>query len=180
MGVYRRFNVHVNTPRVTYIDDYAHHPTEVEATIKEEGERALFETGVINVHPDLVKLLGKLKYRTSYGQNVLNHSIEVSNLARILADELGLNSKMARRAGLLHDIGKAIDHEIEGSHVEIGLEIAKKYQEDLVCHVNPELDLYSMENGFVTTKKLIDSGTKSNIEIHIITPVAKAQADAII
>ncbi len=103
---------------------------EVEETIKEEGERAVLETGVIGLHPDIVKLLGKLKYRTSYGQNVLNHSIEVSNLARIMADELGLDAKLARRAGLLHDIGKALDHDMEGTHVEIGVEVLKKYKEN--------------------------------------------------
>ena len=103
---------------------------EVENTIKEEGERAVLETGVIGLHPDIVKLLGKLKYRTSYGQNVLNHSIEVSNLARIMADELGLDTKLARRAGLLHDIGKALDHDMEGTHVEIGVEVLKKYKEN--------------------------------------------------
>ena len=103
---------------------------EVEAIIKEEGERAVLETGVNNLHPDLIKLIGKLKYRTSYGQNVLNHSIEVSNLARIMADELGVNSKLARRAGLLHDIGKALDHDMEGTHVEIGVDILKKYKEN--------------------------------------------------
>ena len=103
---------------------------EVEATIKEEGERAVMETGVVGLHPDLVRLIGKLKYRTSYGQNVLNHSIEVSNLARIMADELGLDPKLARRAGLLHDIGKALDHDMEGTHVEIGVDILKKYKEN--------------------------------------------------
>ena len=103
---------------------------EVEATIKAEGERATLETGVIGLNPDLIKLIGKLKYRTSYGQNILNHSIEVSNLVRIMADELGLDSKRARRAGLLHDIGKALDHDMEGTHVEIGVDILKKYKEN--------------------------------------------------
>ena len=103
---------------------------EVQAIIKSEGERATLETGVMGLNPELIMLLGKLKYRTSYGQNVLNHSIEVSNLARIMADELGLDTKRARRAGLLHDIGKALDHDMEGTHVEIGVDILKKYKEN--------------------------------------------------
>ena len=108
---------------------------EVEATIKEEGERAVLETGVNGLHPEVVKLLGKLRYRTSYGQNVLNHSIEVSNLARIMADEIGINSKLARRAGLLHDIGKALDHDMEGTHVQIGVDVLKRFKEnDLVIN----------------------------------------------
>ena len=108
---------------------------EIEATIKAEGERATLETGVMGLNPDIVKLLGKLKYRTSYGQNVLNHSIEVSNLARIMAEELGLDSTRARRAGLLHDIGKALDHDMEGTHVELGVEVLRKFKEnDLVIN----------------------------------------------
>ena len=108
---------------------------EVEATIKQEGERAVIEAGVNGVHPELVKLLGRLRYRTSYGQNVLNHSLEVSYLSGIMASELGLDPTIARRAGLLHDIGKALDHEIEGSHVDIGVDVARKYKEsEAVIH----------------------------------------------
>lgn len=102
---------------------------EVEAIIKQEGEQATFDTGVHGLHPEIIRLLGKLKYRTSYGQNVLKHSIEVSNLAGVMAGELGADVKLAKRAGLLHDIGKAMDHEIEGSHIEIGVDIAKKHKE---------------------------------------------------
>ena len=128
------------------IDDGRIHPAKIEemvekakeeiaATIKAEGERATLETGVMGLNPEIVKLLGKLKYRTSYGQNVLNHSIEVSNLARIMAEELGLDSTRARRAGLLHDIGKALDHDMEGTHVELGVEVLRKFKEnDLIIN----------------------------------------------
>lgn len=108
---------------------------EVEAMIKSEGERAILEAGVNNIHPELVKLLGRLHFRTSYGQNVLDHSLEVAYLCGIMASELGLEPTMARRAGLLHDIGKALDHEIEGSHIEIGVDVARKYKEsEIVVH----------------------------------------------
>jgi len=102
---------------------------EVETTIKQAGERATFDTGIHSINPELVKLLGRLKYRTSYGQNVLAHSVEVALLAGIIADELGADSMLAKRAGLLHDIGKALTQEVEGSHVQLGVEIARKYKE---------------------------------------------------
>ena len=102
---------------------------ELNQTIKTEGEKAAFDTGVMNLHPELIKLLGRLRYRTSYGQNVLQHSIEVSWIAAMMADELGLDSNLARRGGLLHDIGKAVDFEQEGTHIQLGVDIAKKYHE---------------------------------------------------
>ncbi len=103
---------------------------EVESVIKQEGERAMVEAGIHNLHPELVRLLGKLHYRTSYGQNVLNHSLEVCHLSGLLASELGANVTLAKRAGLLHDIGKALDHEQEGTHIQLGVEAAKKYREN--------------------------------------------------
>ena len=103
---------------------------EVEAVVKQAGERATYEVGIPNLHPELVKLLGRLRYRTSYGQNVLKHSIEVAFLAGIMAEELGVDAATAKRAGLLHDIGKAFPHDVEGTHVELGVNVVRKYKEN--------------------------------------------------
>ena len=105
---------------------------EVESMIREEGEAAALEVGVHGIHPELIRLLGRMKFRTSYGQNALKHSIEVAQLAGLLAGEIGLDVRVAKRAGLLHDIGKSIDHDVEGSHIQIGVDLCRKYKESAV------------------------------------------------
>lgn len=123
---------------------------EVEATIKQEGERAMIEAGIHGINSELIKLLGKLRYRTSYGQNVLNHSLEVCHLSGLMAAEMGADVTLAKRAGLLHDIGKALDHEQEGSHIQLGVEAAKKYRENEVV-----LNAIHAHHGDVEAKSLI-------------------------
>ena len=123
---------------------------EVENKIRQEGERAVMEIGVHGINPELVKLLGRLRYRTSYGQNVLDHSIEVAHLAGVMAGEIGIDPTVAKRAGLLHDIGKALSREIEGSHVAIGVDVAKKYKES-----NEIIHAIEAHHGDVETKTVV-------------------------
>lgn len=149
---------------------------EVEATIKSEGERATFETNIHGLNPEIVKLLGRQKYRTSYGQNVLSHSIEVSHIAGLLAEELGADVAIAKRAGLLHDLGKAVDHEVEGTHVTIGVELARKYKEsEEVIHaihahhgdVEPETIVACIVQASDTISAARPGARRENIENYI-------------
>jgi ribonuclease Y len=144
-----------NYPRPFEKETYAKTEREVENLIREEGEKACYEAGITNMHPELVKLLGRLKYRTSYGQNVLKHSIEVSHLAGLLASQLEADVAVARRAGLVHDIGKAVDHEVEGTHVAIGMELLQRYHEsDDIVHAmsthHGDYEAHSVEAVLVT------------------------------
>ncbi len=143
---------------------------EVEAIIKQEGEHATFETGVHGLHPEIVRLIGRLRYRTSYGQNVLKHSIEVAHLAGIMAGELGEDIAMAKRAGLLHDLGKSIDHEVEGSHAVIGADFAKKYKEnDIIVHA------IAAHHGDVQPTSVIDCLVQAADSISAARPGARRE-----
>ena len=149
---------------------------EVEQNIRQEGERAVIEVGINGIHPELIKLLGRLSYRTSYGQNVLNHSLEVAYLSGMIASEIGINPTIPKRAGLLHDIGKALDHEMEGSHIDLGVEVAKKYKEsEAVVHAihahHGDIEAKSLTACIVQAADAISAARpcarRENIEIYI-------------
>lgn len=143
---------------------------EVEQRIKQEGERAVMETNIHGIHPELVKLIGRLRYRTSYRQNVLDHSIEVAHLAGIMASELGVDPVIARRAGLLHDIGKALNHEIEGSHVQIGVDVCRKYKES-----NDVIHAIEAHHGDVEVRTVIAALVQAADAISAARPAARSE-----